>query len=315
MHTGRDVVESRHSGHLVAVSAGGAVLAALGDPDRVTFVRSAAKPFQAAACLELLGSVAARLDPRHVAVAWSSHRGEPRHREAVKGLLDLAGIAPQWLTCPPGRALADPGGPARRIDHNCSGKHALFAVTGSAVGCPRDRLLDPDGPLQRPVLETLAGWLGPAVAVAVDGCGAPAVAVPLRALARAYAVLPTDPRLARVLEAGRQHPGLVGGRGRLESVLLARGIPAKPGAEGVFGAVFPGAGGTVGIAAKVEDGAGRAAAAALHALLHARGVIDRDAWAPPAVLGGGRAAGSVRAEPAVGALGAGLPAPVFPRGW
>lgn len=308
-------MESRHSGHLVVADGHGAVVAALGDPDRPTFVRSAAKPFQAAACLDLLGPAPARLAPQHVAVAWSSHRGEARHLAAVAGLLELAATPPRRLTCPPARPAADPGRPARRIDHNCSGKHALFALAGRTAGCPHDRLLDPRGPLQRAVLAGLERWLGPAVAVAVDGCGAPAVAVPLRALARGYAALLADRDLDCVRAAGCAHPGLVGGHGRLETALLACGIPAKPGAEGIFGAAYPATDGPVGIAVKVEDGAGRAAGTALHALLVAARVVDRDVWSPPVVQGGERSAGPVRPAPPVAALAGGLPRPVYRRGW
>ena len=50
------ITESRHRGHIVAVEPNGNVVASLGSPQNVTFLRSSAKPFQA---LPLLTSGAA----------------------------------------------------------------------------------------------------------------------------------------------------------------------------------------------------------------------------------------------------------------
>ncbi|MDP9023461.1 MAG: asparaginase, partial [Actinomycetota bacterium] len=187
-------------------------------------------------------------------------------------------------------AVVDP------LRHNCSGKHALFALAGRAARCPRHRLLDPDGPVQRHVLAVVREAVGPPVGVGVDGCGAPAVAVPLADLARAFRQLADpDGRWRTVVAAGLAHPLLVGGTGRLESALLAAGVVAKPGAEGTFGAAWrEPSGQRYGVAVKVEDGAHRASATVLYGLLVALEVVPDQVWTPPRVLGGGRPAGSVR---------------------
>lgn len=252
---------------------------AAGDPQRLTFYRSAVKPFQATASLELAGHP--DLTDDEVAVGWSSHTAEPAHLDAVRSLCRRAGIDPSQLTSPGDEPLL----------HNCSGKHALFALAGREVGGP---LLDPDEPVQRHALATIREALGTDVVVSVDGCGAPAVAGPLEALARAFRRLVSEDRWRRVIEAGQTRPHLVGGTGRLESALLDVGITAKPGAEGVFAAAWTDDDGPWGLVVKVEDGAGRAASAVVHALLTDRGV--RPDWEPPPVLGGGRPVGSVRAR-------------------
>ncbi len=298
-----ELVESRHYGHLVVVGSDGQVVGAVGDPHHVTFLRSTAKPFQAAASLALAGD---DLPATLVAVAWSSHQGEPDQLEAVLDLLARAGLTPADLTTPPASPAHAPAGPPTRLAHNCSGKHAMFALAGKTVCCPRRLLLDPDGPVQRPVLETLAQVIGPVAGVSVDGCGAPAVAATLAGLARGYAALAEpDGPWARVAAAGRAHPGLVGGRGRLESVLLEAGIVAKPGAEGVFAAGWTASDGEVrGAALKVTDGAARASSTALHGLLLAAGLVGQEEWSPPPVLGGDQRVGGVFASKAVSALGA-----------
>ena len=46
------VLESRHAVHVAVVDSGGRLVAQAGDPDLVTFWRSAAKPFQALPLVE-----------------------------------------------------------------------------------------------------------------------------------------------------------------------------------------------------------------------------------------------------------------------
>lgn len=308
---GSTFVESVHLGHLVLVrlddhrlaadrSRAAADALALGAADVEVFVRSAAKPLQAAACLDLLDDLP--LTAEQVAVGWASHRGEQRHLDAVEGLLAHAGIPADALTCPPAVAEDAPGADPSRIQHNCSGKHALFAVTGQRMGVGREDLLDPDGELQRFVLEALGRRID-VVGVGVDGCGAPAVVAGLDSLAAAYAGLAAFDWGDRVRRAGFEAPGLVGGEGRLESALLAAGVVAKVGAEGVYGVGWVDDDGRpCGLASKSLDGNPRGAAAATVIALEELGVVASGTWRSPPPLGGGEPVGEVRASAEVRSL-------------
>jgi L-asparaginase II len=304
--TGADVMESSHVGHVVVVGPTGEVVGATGDPDRPTFVRSTAKPFQAAASLALAGPLADDLTDAEVAIGWASHRGEPRHLDAVRHIVARIDLDPEELTTPPAVPEAQPHLDERRLHFNCSGKHALFALAGRAVGAAGQEVIDPDGPVQREVLAELERVLGPVSAVAVDGCGAPAVRTPLVGLARAFRLLWTEDHYARVRDAGLAHPGMIGGEGRLDTALLGVGVLAKAGAEGVYGASWRDGDDSWGVAVKAEDGASRGASAALRDLLVALEVITPATWRHPPVLGGGRPQGQVRASEAVTRLAAGL---------
>ena len=300
-----DPVESLHTGHLVVTDADGTVRAGLGDRHVPVFVRSAVKPLQAAACLELLADAGAtRPSPPELAVASASHCGAPRHLDAVRALLERAGVDPEQLTCPPATATADPGAAPTRLQHNCSGKHAMFALAGGMLGLSGPALLDADGPLQRRVLATLDTDLGGLTGVGVDGCGAPAVVAPLSGLATAFARFVGEPRFEPVRDAVLAHPGLVGCEGRLESALLGAGVVAKPGAEGVYGVAWrDSAGEPHGLAVKASDGSGRGVAAALSTLLEDIEVVAPGIWSAPPPLGGGDPVGEVRASAAVRDLG------------
>lgn len=301
----RERVESRHRGQLVVVGDGGVELG-LGDVDHELFVRSTAKPFQAAACLEVLAENGAvspdDLTDAEVAIAWASHRGEGRHLDAVRRLLARSGTSPEGLTCPTALPEADkewppasPGEPPSRLRYNCSGKHAMFALAGKALGLRGQALLDVDGPLQQRLLAAIEDACGPVAGVGVDGCGAPAVVLPLRGLAEGYRRLVSEDRWSRVRQAALAHPLLVGGTGRVESALLAAGVTAKVGAEGVYAAGWVDHDGPHGVAVKAEDGSDRGGGVALVAVLAARGVVPADVWSPPPVTGGDGTVGTVRA--------------------
>ena len=319
--TGTAIVESVHHGHAALVDADGTLLRGVGDAHASVFPRSAVKPLQAAACIELIAAadpaLAAALTTEEVAVGWASHRAEPAQLAAVTSLLARGGITGDaietTLTCPRAGVIDEPAAPRSHLAHNCSGKHALFVLTAHVLGLGTDRdvVLAPDGPLQSRVLATVEEWTGPVSAVGVDGCGAPAVVMPLSALARAFAHLAHAPRLARVRDAGLAHPLLVGGSERrpggvrvpvVDSALLGAGVVAKRGAEGVLAAGWVGSDGVArGAAVKALDGAMRGAASALVALLVTEGAVPEGTWAEAAPQGGAADAGTVRALTDTGA--------------
>jgi L-asparaginase II len=182
-----------------------------------------------------------------------------------------------------------------------------------------------DHPVQQAVARTLGDLAGIAGELpwGVDGCAAPNFAIPLAAFGRALARLATPDTLAapraraaaRIVESMIAHPELVAGTGRVCTTLMRAGkgrVAVKTGAEGVYAAIVPMHG--LGIALKIDDGAGRAAETAIAFLLDRMGLFaDRDAVldiiAAPvlntcnAVVGERRAAASLLEAPL----------PVFPK--
>jgi L-asparaginase II len=310
VRTGREFVESVHLGHLVMVDDERTITHEAGDAATVVFPRSALKPLQATLCLELLGETGVGLTDAEIAIGWASHRAEPAQLDAVRMLLARAGVAAHaienTLTCPLAPTPDDRAAPRSHLAHNCSGKHALFAVTAHALGLPIDRptLLAQDGPLQTRLIAGLEGMLGAVTAVGVDGCGAPALAMPLVEVAHGFARLAADDRFARVRTAGLTHPGLIAGhepgsggvrRPVVDTALLTVGVIAKRGAEGVLAAGWRTADGRHGgIAAKASDGALRGAASAVVAQLEMAGVVVPGTWTEALPQGGGSNAGTIR---------------------
>jgi len=292
-------VESEHRVALVVLEPDGTTAWRAGSVDVPMLPRSALKPAQAVAVLD----AGARLDDRELALAAGSHSGEPEHLALAAGLLARHGLDADALGCPPARPLglaADHAWGDRapeRLAMNCSGKHAAMLAACVARGWPLEGHLDPDHPVQRGVRSTLERLTGaPVEAVTVDGCGAPAFAVDLVAVARlglALATAPPGSPARRVAGAMRAHPGLVAGPDRLDTVLMTDlpGTLSKVGAEGVLLAVLPDG---ASVALAVADGAGRAVGPVLLEVLERRGLDHSDdllAVAAPLVRGGGHPIG------------------------
>jgi L-asparaginase II len=296
-------VESVHRGSVIALDADGGVLAKVGEPDRPVFLRSAAKPLQAAAMVR----AGLQLDPPNLVLAAASHSGEQAHVSRIRDLLTRNGLPESALLCPPSLplgeiaargVLAAGGGPAR-VFMNCSGKHTAMLLTCVANGWPTATYVDPAHPLQQAIRATVEQLCGePVVAVGVDGCGAPVHAVSLTGLARAFGRLATAAEGSAeraVADAMRTHPELLGGTGR-DVTKLINGIPgliAKEGAEGVYAAALPSG---RAVALKLSAGDNQARLPVLVAALRRMGedglVLDELAELP--VLGGPAQVGAVR---------------------
>jgi L-asparaginase II len=143
----------------------------------------------------------------------------------------------------------------------------------------------------------------------IDGCSAPAYAVPLDGLARAYAWLAAGDDDLRYGRAGSQlgaamtaHPEMVSGEGRSDLALMRAGRGdwvTKIGAEGLQAIGVRSRG--LGIAIKVADGAARGLHPATVAVLDQLGLLDAAqraelaAWREPIVRNHrGIATGQVR---------------------
>ncbi len=288
------LVESVHRVAACAVDARGGVLLEDGDVDAPVYLRSAAKPFIAAAAVEAGVRERFGLDSREIAVMAASHFGEPFHVEAVESILKKIGLDESALQCgihPPideaaAGELVRSGQKLTPVFNNCSGKHAGILALCTAIGCDTATYLDASNPAQRRILAFCARLSGDDAAtwpLGVDGCGIPVYATPLRRAAHAFARLATlegvdssDAVALRVVrDAMIAHPEYVAGTGRFDTVLMqASGgaIACKGGAEGVHG-VAAIAGG-FGYAAKVLDGAGRARGPSTVAALRRLGAID-----------------------------------------
>jgi L-asparaginase II len=275
------ITESRHRGHVVAVEPDGNIVASLGQPETVTFLRSSAKPLQA---LPLLVSGAAQefgFTDKEVALACASHNGESIHTELAASMLEKIGLGPEALKCGVHEPYSlEVAGKLRQLglspnvlQNNCSGKHAGMLAVAKHLGAPIKDYETPENPVQKAIADTVSQFSGIAVtdmAVGIDGCAAPIFGMTIKAMALSYARLVSPPpsfdkatrdaceRIVRVMST---YPEVIGGTSdRLDTEIMKaapRRLISKVGAEGVYTAgikpseEWPKG---LGLAVKIEDG-------------------------------------------------------------
>ena len=293
-----------HYGAVVALESDGSVAFALGDAGAVVFPRSSTKPIQATAMV----ASGLSLPPRLLALVCASHDGRAEHLSTAKEILATAGLTEDALGNTADYPL-DPdaqdaairaGGVKTALQMNCSGKHSGMLATCVHNGWDLESYLHVDHPLQQRITEMVPQLAGEEASfIGVDGCGAPAHALSLLGLARAFrsvALAPSSSAAGQVATAIRQHPEMLGGPTR-DITLLIQGVPGlmgKDGAEGVFAIALPDG---RAIALKISDGANRARPPVMKFALQALGV-DVSAVDPRAfdsvIFGHGKPVGSVR---------------------
>ncbi len=311
-------VEGHHRGSVVVTAPDGTVEWSAGVVDQPMFPRSSNKPMQALGMLRH----GLELDGELLALAGASHSGEAFHLDGVRRILAGVGMDESALRTPAAYPIDDQardewvraGHGLDSITMNCSGKHAAMIATCVANGWPihdpaREKSADgvwghddyrsPEHPLQKVIRTAVEDSSGEKVSyVAVDGCGAPILAISLAGLARSFglfAAAAPGTLEARVAEAFRQHPEYASGSRRDEAALMKAipGLFCKAGAESVYAVGLPDG---RGIAVKVEDGTPRARAVVMAATLQKLGlnheILNHQTHFP--LYGGGIQVGAVQ---------------------
>ena len=276
-----DVVESVHGVALAVTDPEGTLIASAGDPELVTYWRSAAKPFQAMAMVADGAADHYGLGSDAIALACGSHSSEPDQVALARRMLEAISCTEADLACGPHTPLSSAvyesalraGTTMTAAWSNCSGKHSGMLALARHHGWPTAGYERAGHPAQDRILDEVARWTGlprESLVLGVDGCTTVCFGLPLRAMALAYARFGVsgEPAAVRVRNAMLAHPHLVGGTGRLCTDLMretAGRVLAKIGAEGVYSAAWPELG--LGLTLKVEDGDMRSAQVALLGVL------------------------------------------------
>ncbi|MBC8079005.1 MAG: asparaginase [Gorillibacterium sp.] len=283
-----ELVESTHLIHIAVTDSAGSLLYSVGNPERITYCRSSAKPLQAISVVESGVIEHFGLTEAELALICASHNGEEYHVRHAAGILAKLNLTEKDLQCgahypyyaPAMEALKAENIAPRTLHNNCSGKHAGMLALALMIGAKTEGYPLPQHPVQQRMLTTISTMSNIPIAnitLGIDGCGVPVFALPLRALAYAYARLGQPQDLSvkytdacdRITSAIRKHPFALAGTDRFDTRLIevTQGrLIGKLGAEGVFAVTAPAVG--LGIAVKVEDGSLRALYPAVAEALH-----------------------------------------------
>jgi len=290
-------VESIHSGIVVVVDGSGVPQAGIGDINYSTFMRSAAKPFQAYPLVVNNGIVEFSFSEKELAVMCASHSAESEHISQVESILRKSGNSSDMFQCGP----HEPGNPEaarhlhrdnkspKSIHNNCSGKHAGMLAQAKLFGAETSSYLSLDNPVQKEVMSSVnkfANMNGNDIFTGVDGCSAPTFFIPLVNQAYMFAKLARgeDKYLEIIRNVMVQNPYLVGGTNRFDTQLMEKTkgrFITKTGAEGlqclgiIDGGPRPECSGW-GVAVKVMDGSVRSKGPATIEVLKQLGVLTKD---------------------------------------
>ncbi len=289
------VTENIHMGSVAVVDVTGRLRWWAGDPHRLSFTRSALKPFQALPFILSDGPARFGFSSAELALLCASHSGEDRHVRQVADILAKIGLDESDLACGchaplyfDSLKLPLPQQPSwSQLQHNCSGKHSGFLAWCRLHDVPIAGYVTPAHRLQQAIRQTLADTLGIApdtMPTGMDGCSAPNYAMPLSRLAHLFARLAqgnADPQLGTAMGdlfgAMTAHPDLVSGAGRCDLAYMQAGggdWVSKVGADAVQTIGIRSAG--LGIAIKIDDGAPRALQTASYSVLDQLGLLDHD---------------------------------------
>lgn len=272
------IVESWHRGFVAVTDGKGNLIASAGNPDVVTFMRSAAKPIQA---LNVIFSGAVKqygITEKELAIMCSSHYGEEMHCTTVQGILEKLGLSAGDLLCGCSMSISASYRdrqlrehlPLNETNSDCSGKHSGFLSVCKTKGYPIENYVDAQHPMQQEVLQILAYMsnVSPSdIHIGVDGCGVPVHSLPLRSMAQAYARLTTPAQLEEpyqsacktIVDAMNAYPEMIAGTNGFCTEFLKHThgrFCAKLGAEAVYCIGVRDR--DMGIAVKIEDGNYRA---------------------------------------------------------
>lgn len=262
-------IESFHSGAIAVVDATGRLLAKAGDPQLRTFLRSAAKPFQALPLLEAGGGAEFDLAGEETAMICASHDGSAQHVAIAAAILRKGEFDESDLLCgahepydeKTAAEMRQTGESPSSLHNNCSGKHAGMLLACQLMDAPTSTYMEGDHVLQREILEVICRFTSLSSAEipqAIDGCGVPTYYLSLHRAALAYARfaatslgmhegaggLSDYTASARdVVAAMTSHPYYVAGSQSMTTPLMqtfGKQVLGKEGAEAFYSmAIFP----------------------------------------------------------------------------
>ncbi len=239
------LVEQEHFGFVFKLSYNGDIEKFGDDKNYPFYLRSCAKPLQAA-LLEDLGLIDFyKMTDSEIAICCASHAGEPVHTKSIKGILEKIECLETDLKC----GLHKPISKTEKeklllnkteeniLQNNCSGKHAMMLAACKKMNYRITDYDDVNHPLQQKIKNKIYELceLKEEYPITKDGCGVPIHSMPLENMLKGYLNLFSNPKYERITQAFLKNPYLIGGEDRLDTAIMtAKGnLIAKVGAGGL----------------------------------------------------------------------------------
>lgn len=246
------LIEREHLGFITVVDKNEKILSEIGNSKNLPiFLRSCAKPFQALPIITSGAYEKFNFSLKELSVCCSSHSGSNEHLEVIRIILNKIGLSKDDLLCGTHEPL-DIEARNHLIKHslkssalhnNCSGKHSGMLSVCVNNNWPIKNYLDFKHPLQIEILniiEKYCNYKNPVLSI--DGCSAPIHGIPLYKMGTGYLNLFLSNEADLIKKAFIENPVLIGGKGRLDSLIIeiTKGrLISKIGAEGLCMVINP----------------------------------------------------------------------------
>ncbi len=273
-----ELTESIHTAKCLVKNSNFKTILSSGHSGDLVYPRSAIKIFQA---LPFINSGAPEkyfLNEKILAIACSSHCGEPQHLNILKDWLKKTNLSIKNLKCgihnpinnKASNNLLLSGQKPSQLHNNCSGKHLAMLSGCLANKMEYDNYVDYDHPYQKLIRNSLEYFTESSIkkkGIGVDGCNAPQYAFSIDNLTNAIINLIKKKNtrnyyskaICILLNAIAKYPLIIGGKKRFDSEVIKHTqgrIFCKGGAEGVL--LFVETSKNIGGIIKIEDGNERA---------------------------------------------------------
>lgn len=210
------------------------------NPDEICFLRSLAKPLQAAILTDSNIINNFKLTGEEIAICLASHSGSEKHLKVLKKLAKKCGILISDLILEPQKPLDTRGfkGKKTKLHNNCSGKHLMMLIVSKYFGFDLKNYTNPNHPVQKLIhkkQDELSEFKSGKSLLTFDGCSTPLWGIPIKNLVISYYNFVQDKKNSILIESALKNPYIFGGFNRLDSEIITLGkgkLFSKVGANG-----------------------------------------------------------------------------------
>lgn len=239
------LVEQEHFGYIVYKDTYGKIHKYGNDNQYPFYLRSCAKPLQAALIIDYELDTKYNMTEEEIAICCASHAGEKCHVNIIQSLIKKFGISEAELKCgkhsPISRSaqyeLLISKKNAGVIHNNCSGKHTMMLGLCKLKGWNRKNYDKISHPLQQAIINKISELcnLQENYPITKDGCGVPIMSMPLENILNGYINLFCSPTYEKIKTAFLNNPYIIGGENRTDTKIIqsSQNIIAKVGAGGL----------------------------------------------------------------------------------
>ena len=239
------LVDEQHLGYFLLMNHDNIILKLGESANYPYYLRSCAKPLQAALLVDFGLDKYFDLNAQEIALCCASHAGEDIHINLAENLLNKFDLKVEDLKCgihePLSKTMKNKmllhGEKPTALHNNCSGKHLMMLGLCRLKGWDIKNYDDINHPLQVAIKNKIYELceLNQEYPATTDGCGVPIYSMPFENMCKGYLNLFCNKNYSVITNAILKNPYVLGGEDRTDTKIIQNSdsIVAKVGAGGL----------------------------------------------------------------------------------